>query len=95
MHPAYHRYIENSPQWFTQLLDDRVALQPMHSAATSRWVSEDRLVSLKVLGALIALLVILERAPVPLDPAILQFFFHNRDIHAIHRDFLSEHHPTL
>ena len=67
----------------------------MHSAATSRWVSEDRLVSLKVLGALIALLIILERAPVPLDPAILQFFFHNRDIHSIHRDFLNEHHPTL
>ena len=95
IHRAFLCYTESSAQWFIPLLDDHVALHTMHTGATSRYVLQTRLTALKVLGALIAMTMILERAPVPIGPAILQFFLNERDLHSIHRGFLSEHHPYL
>lgn len=95
IHRAFTQYVDQKAQWFLELLNNHVSIRTMHSAATSRNVPQERLLSMKILGALCALLMTCEQAPKPLDPGIFQFFVHNRDLNSLHRDFTSEWHPGL
>ena len=95
IHQALLRFTGSHAMWFVNLLDDRATLRMMLSAANCRHVPQDRLQSLKLLGALCALMMIHERAPEPLDPGIFQFFFNNCNLHSLHRDFIGDWHPSL
>ncbi|KAF7367803.1 hypothetical protein MSAN_00844500 [Mycena sanguinolenta] len=50
---------------------------------------------LRRFGAVVALLLISGRWPTPLDPAVLQYFIHGGNLHALHPTFIGEWHPRL
>jgi hypothetical protein len=65
----------------------------VYPMSASRFIPQQRLLSLTKLGALCALLLIVGQCPSPLDPCILQYAVHGMNIHSLHSAFIGEWHP--
>ena len=92
---AFQTYLDREAEWFHQRADGTATLGVMTSGALARYCPPERLLEATRLGAICALLMIHGIAPVPFSPALFQFFAHDGDIHALHREFVREWHPEV
>jgi hypothetical protein len=90
---AFESYRREHSQWFETREDGMASVKIVYPMSASRFIPQQRLLSLTKLGALCALLLIIGQCPSPLDPCILQYAIHGMNIHALHPAFVGEWHP--
>ena len=98
IYTAFNRYVTSFSKWFLPRFDNRASLQMscgFWRAMSGGVVSESRLLAMRKLGAICALLLIHGICPEPLNPLIFQFIIHNGDFNSLHRSLIQEWHPEL
>lgn len=90
---AFESYRREYSQWFETRENGMASVKIVYPISASRFIPQQRLLSLTKLGALCALLLIIGQCPSPLDPCILQYAVHGTDIHSLHPAFVGEWHP--
>ena len=78
--------------------DNRASLQMscgFWRAISAGVISEARILDMKKLGAICALMLIHGICPEPLNPLIFQFIIHNGNFNSLHRGLIQEWHPEL
>jgi hypothetical protein len=92
---AFESYRREHSQWFETREDGMASVKIVYPMSASRFIPQQRLLSLTKLGALCALLLIIGQCPSPLDPCILQYTVHGMNIHSLHPAFVGEWHPEI
>ncbi len=94
---AFNRYLKSFGTWFCPRFDERASLQTTCGIwrAMTGAVSENRIQSMKQLGAICALMLIHGMCPEPLNPLIFHFIINNCDFNCLHQGLVQEWHPTL
>jgi hypothetical protein len=92
---AFESYRREHSQWFETREDGMALVKIVYPMSASRFIPQQRLLSLTKLGALCALLLIIGQCPSPLDPCILQYAVHGMNIHSLHPAFIGEWHPEI
>jgi hypothetical protein len=95
---AFSVYITSFSKWFLPRFDDRASLQMscgFWRAISGGVISENRLMAMKKLGAICALMLIHGICPEPLNPLIFQFIIHDGNFESLHRSLIQEWHPDL
>ena len=98
IYTAFNGYTASFSKWFLPRFDNRASLQTscgFWRAISGGVVSESRLLALKKLGAICALMLIHGICPEPLNPLIFQFIIHNGDFNSLHRSLIQEWHSEL
>lgn len=90
---AFESYRREHSQWFETREDGMASIKIVYPLSASRSIPQQRLLSLTKLGALCALLLIIGQCPSPLDPCILQYAVHGKNIHSLHPALVGEWHP--
>lgn len=91
----FSEFLGSSAEWFLPRADDQSSLAITLSLSAARFLPAARRRDLMALGAVTALLLIHQIAPIPLGPAFLQYVIHDCDLNSLHPAFLSEWHPEL
>ncbi|EIN10150.1 hypothetical protein PUNSTDRAFT_63951, partial [Punctularia strigosozonata HHB-11173 SS5] len=92
---AMKQYLDQQAVWYLPCADGRSTLKTQLPSSAARWISDDRLLAIARLGALTSLCMIHGFMPGPIDPCIIQFAVHGKDINALHPSFIGEWHPEL
>ena len=98
IYSAFNGYIRSFTKWFMPRFDNRASLQMscgFWRAISAGVISEARILDMKKLGAICALMLIHGICPEPLKPLIFQFIIHNGDFNSLHRGLVQEWHPEL
>ena len=97
VYTAFNTYIQSFAKWFAPRFDSRASLQTSCGIwrAMSGSISENRILAMKRLGAICALMLIHGMCPEPMNPLIFQFIIHNGDFNSLHRALVQEWHPEL
>lgn len=82
-------------EYMVPISDGHYTLAMSHTSATARHVSQTRLLSMSIFGALVAICLIRGISPTPLSPLLLHYIVHEHNIHSIDLAILGEWCPTL
>ena len=97
IYTAFNGYIRSFSKWFMPRFDNQASLQTSCGfwRASAGIISENRLLAMKKLGAICALMLVHGICPEPLNPLIFHFIIHNGDFNSLHRTLIQEWHPEL
>ena len=98
IYTAFNGYIRSFGKWFMPRFDNRASLQMscgFWRAISAGVISEARILDMKKLGAICALMLIHGICPEPLNPLIFQFIIHNGNFNSLHRGLVQEWHLEL
>jgi hypothetical protein len=98
IYTAFNCYTRSFSKWFLPRFDNQASLQMscgIWRATSAGVVSENRILAMRKLGAICALMLIHGMCPEPLNPLLFQFIIHNGDFNSLHRALIQEWHPEL
>ncbi|TBU51959.1 hypothetical protein BD310DRAFT_833200 [Dichomitus squalens] len=91
----FETYRAQAHLYFAPRADGHCTIVTIRDIESARFIPQERLDDLAVLGALSALLLVHGIAPTPLSPVVLHYFAHNCNLHSIHPALCAEWHPEL
>ncbi|KAF6744449.1 hypothetical protein DFP72DRAFT_1078515 [Ephemerocybe angulata] len=92
---VFQKYLAQGALYFAPRLDDRCSPQISYSSIPSSRIPQNRLLMLKKLGAICALMMVVGQCPLPMDPSVFQFIVHDCNLRSLHPAFLAEWHPEM
>ena len=95
LYTAFAGYLINFSCWFVPKHNARASLQTSRPGWRAGMVTENRLIHVKRLGALCALMLIAGICPEPLNPLLLHFVIHGFDFNSLTPGIVQEWHPEL
>lgn len=95
-HTAFHRHIENNHSAYFLPRDNNTStLRTLYPRSMAGLVPEDRIMNLRVLGALCALLMLHGQPPGHFGPGVFLYIISSFDLNAITSNFLGDWYPDV